>query len=186
MLLEHFKQSGLLFNANFLEATGQAGLFGYRGELVVVPGEVADAMGHAKPPVEVMRGVAILADDRLRLVLGAVDDIAALPRLAERYGEHFAPDMAALVYVVNLASPAQVEIHGVVFLLIPMVQGMPWNEALDELRLEKGDFKGQSAADKVLTLYNELRTHRSGYPSKTLEEVLADTTDAKREAWGAV
>jgi len=56
MPLQKFKDEGLLFNTNFLESTGESGLAGSRGELVLVAGEVADAKGHNKPPVEVMRG----------------------------------------------------------------------------------------------------------------------------------
>ena len=43
MSLEQFKSSGLSFNSNFLEQTSQPGVSGYRGELVLVEGEIADA-----------------------------------------------------------------------------------------------------------------------------------------------
>jgi hypothetical protein len=67
MALQQYKENNLLFNINFLEASS-GGLDGYRGELVLVEGEVADAKGHAKPPVEVMRGAVLLADVKLKLV----------------------------------------------------------------------------------------------------------------------
>jgi hypothetical protein len=51
-----------------------------------------------------------------------------------------------------------------------------------ELALEKSDFKGQSAADKVLTLYRELTAYKPKYPSVSLDEALANTTGAVREA----
>lgn len=186
MSLERFKAEGLLFNANFLEATTTPGISAYRGELVLIEGGVGDAKGHAKPPVAVMRGAVLLADDKLKLLVGAVDEVASLPTLVEKYGADFAPDMQAVLYVVNLKDPVRVDMDGVVFTLIPLVQGVPWNEVIDELALEKSDFKGQSGADKVLTLYKELQGYRPKYPQVTLDEALANTTDAKREAWGAV
>jgi hypothetical protein len=186
MPLDNYKAEGLLFNQNFLEASSSDGLVGYRGELVLVPGEVADDKGHHKPPVAVLRGAVLLGDDRLRLLIGALDDVAELPLLLERYAADFAEDMRALLYVVNIDSPAQVEVEGINFVLIPLTQGVPWNETIDELGLEKSDFKGQSAADKIATLFDELKSYKPKYASVSLDAVLASATDVKREGWGAV
>lgn len=186
MPLETYKAAGLLFNQNFLDPTSTPGLSGYRGELVLIPGEVADDKGHHKPPVALMRGAALLADSKIRLLLGALDDIAQLPVLLDRYQADFAEDMRALLYVVNIDKPAQLSIAGISFILIPLVQGVPWNEAIDELGLEKSDFKGQSAADKILTLYQELQGYQPNYASASLDEVLGWANDTRREGWGAV
>lgn len=51
MALRRYKENNQLFNTNFLESSSSKSLFGYRGELVLVEGEVADAKGHAKPQV---------------------------------------------------------------------------------------------------------------------------------------
>ncbi|MEW8383823.1 MAG: hypothetical protein AB2704_18380, partial [Candidatus Thiodiazotropha taylori] len=104
----------------------------------------------------------------------------------EKYKDLFSPEMKALLYVVNIESPAQVEIEGITFVLIPLVQGVPWNEAIDELALEKSDFKGQSSADKLVTLLDELKTYKPKYPVTPLTDVVAGATDVKREGWGAV
>lgn len=186
MLLNTYKSDGLLFNQNFLEPTKTDGLQGYRGELVLVAGEVADDKGHLKPPVEIVRGVALLADEKLRLIVGAIDRIDLLVTFVEKYQADFADDMLAVLYVVNIDQPAQVEVAGVRFVLIPLLQGVPWNEVLDELALEKSDFKGQSAAQKIVTLQAELRGYKPKYPTLPLDDVLAAATDVVREGWGAV
>ncbi len=186
MSLQHYKENNLLFNTNFLEATTTPGLLGYRGELVLVEGEVADAKGHAKPPVEVMRGVAMLADEKVKLLIGAIDQLSVFDDFLQKYQADFSPEMAALVYVVNLKSPVTVEAGGVRFILIPLAQGVPWNEVIDELGLEKSDFKGQSAADKILTLYGELKGYKPKYPEVALEELYGMTSEVVREGWGAV
>lgn len=186
MLLERYRAEGLLFNQNFLEATSTAGLDGYRGELVLMQGEVADDKGHHKPPVAVMRGVVVLADEKIHLLVGALDDIADLTVLVEKYQEDFADDMLALVYAVNLSAPVQVALGNLNLVLIPLLQGVPWNEAIDELALEKSDFKGQSAADKIVTLFNEMKGYKPKYATADLDQVLASATDVKREGWGAV
>lgn len=186
MPLENYKAAGLLFNSNFLERSSRDELKGYRGELVLVEGEVADAKGHVKPPEEVMRGVALLGDETLKLVVGAIDDIAALPTFLDKYKADFSPEMKAVIYVVNIEKPVQTEIDGISFVLIPMVQGVPWNEVIDELALEKSDFKGQSAADKIVTLFDEMQSYKPKYPTLSLDEVLASATETVREGWGAV
>lgn len=186
MLLDSYKDSGLLFNTNFVEESSQAGTSGFRGELVLVQGEVADDKGHHKPPVEVMLGAIVLADEKIKMLIGQLEDIATLPHLVEKYQADFAEDMIALIYGVNLSSEFQVEIGGINFVLIPLVQGVPWNEVIDELGLEKSDFKGQSAADKIVTLYDEMKSYKPKYPAATLEDALSAVTEAKREGWGAV
>lgn len=186
MPLEKYKADGLLFNQNFLDPTSSEGLMAYRGELVLVQGEIADDKGHHKPPVSVLRGVVLLADDKIRLLIGALDDIAELPLLIEKYQADFADDMKAVLYVVNIDVAAQVDVGGVNFVLIPLTQGVPWNETIDELGLEKSDFKGQSAADKLVTLREEMNSYKPKYASASLDEVLGAATEVKREGWGAV
>jgi hypothetical protein len=186
MPLQQFKEDGLLFNTNFLDQTSTAGLYAYRGELVLIEGEIADDKGHTKPPVEVMRGAVLLGDEKLKLLVGALDDIASINTLIEKYKALFSPAMKALLYVVNIESPAQVEIDGITFILIPLVQGVPWNEAIDELALEKSDFKGQSSADKLVTLLEEMQGYKPKYPVTPLQDVLGSATGIKREGWGAV
>lgn len=184
--LDKYKEAGLLFNINFLEKTSAVGVFGYRGELVLIAGEIGDSKGHARPPVEVMRGAVILADEKLKMIIGALDEMQSLVTFTEKYQADFAADMQAVLFVVNLKSRCQVEINGIQFVLIPLVQGVPWNEICDELALEKTHFKGQSAADKIVTVYQELQTYKPNSPVLSLDAALAATTSAKREAWGAV
>lgn len=185
-ILENYNQSGLLFNTNFLSPSSQSDTFAYRGELVLVAGEVADAKGHVKPPIEVMRGVAILGDDKLHMVVGAIDQLESINTFIEKYQSDFSAHMLSVIYVVNIPNPIQVQIAGLNFVLIPLTQGVPWNEVIDELALEKSDFKGQSSADKLVTLFNELKSYKPKYPSISLEQALEETTDTVREAWGAV
>lgn len=186
MPLNKYKESGLLFNSNFSEQTSDSKMQAYRGELVLIEGEAGDAKGHRKPPVEVMRGATLLADDKIKMVVGAIDQLELINVFIDKYKSDFASDMKAAIFVVNIKEGMQVDIEGINFVLIPLVQGVPWNEIIDELSLEKSDFKGQSAADKVQTLYGELQSYKPKYPSVSLDEAFASTQDIVREAWGAV
>ena len=187
MSLQTFSDQNLLFNTNFLTNSSEAGVVGYRGELILVEGEKGDDKGHPKPPLNVMRGATLLEkDSKLIFVVGAIDEIEFINIFLEKYKAYFDKDMKALVYAVNITEPMQVEIDGINFIFIPLVQGVPWNEVIDELALEKSDFKGQSAPDKIVTLYNEFKAYAPKYKTVTLDEALATTADIKREAWGAV
>jgi hypothetical protein len=186
VLLEKYKTEGLLYNAGFLNESPEAGTFAYRGDLVLVPGEVGDDKGHTKPPKEIIREVVLLANDKLQMVLGGLDKISFLPSFIEKYQNDFAPDMKAIFYVVNIDGPAQVKVNDASFVLIPLVQGVPWNETMEELALEKSDFKGQSPAEKVQTMYKEVLGYQAKYPTKSLDDVLTATTNAVREVHGAL
>lgn len=186
MLLQQYKEGRLFVSVNFLEETSQPGTWGYRGDLILIEGP-DDDKGHAMPPELIMRGAVLLADEKLKMLVGGLDDVASIPTLVEKYGQDFAPDMKGMLFIVNLKSPMQVDIAGAPFILIPLVQGVPWNEAMEELAMEKSDFKGQSPADKLVTLGLELAKYTpKKYSTASLEDALAATTEAKREVWGAV
>jgi hypothetical protein len=78
-------------------------------------------------------------------------------------------DMAKKVFDACKVS-AQVESECVMVTVIPLVQGVSWNEVIDELALGKSDFKGQKPADKIITVYKELQnTYRRGFHGMTME-----------------
>jgi hypothetical protein len=186
MLLDTFETQGLLYNSNFKESAG-SGLQAYRGDLVLIEGEIADAMGRRKPPLATMIGAALLADaTQLKFVAGSLDEIAHLIAFRDRYQTHFAPDMGVLLYVVNIAKPMRVELAGIDFVLLPLAEGLVWNELVDELNLDKGDFKGQSGGEKVHTLYQAHQSYRSRGETLSLEQALSRATGAKRGFHGAV
>lgn len=185
MLFDTYKEQGLLFNVNFIEPT-DADMQAYRGELILIEGEIGDDKGHAKPPVEVMRGAVMLADDKIKMLVGAVDTVESIPVLVEKYKADFDSGMTALLYVVNLEDSVITEIEGCSFILIPMSQGVPWNETMEELAMEKSDFKGQTPGNKLVTMYEELKSYKPKYSSVSLDQALSMATDTVREGWGAV
>ncbi|NMG65632.1 hypothetical protein GPA19_11800 [Azoarcus indigens] len=187
MLFDRYEQQGLLFNMNFKEATSEAGKAAYRGELVLVEGEVGDAAGRRKPPTVVMRGAVLLSDgDKVVMAGGMLNDIDEVPLFFQKYGADLTPDSKLLFFVVNVAKPLFTEFNGSSATLIPLQDGMVWNELIDELKLEKGDFKGQSAADKVLTVAAAFGDYAPKYPTVGWDEVVATKTNAVREARGPV
>ena len=76
--------------------------------------------------------------------------------------------------------------NGATVVFIPLTEGLCWNELIDLAALEKGDFKGQGAADKIVTVFNALKGNKYKYPEVSVEEALKTTNNAKREVHGAV
>lgn len=190
MLMDDFETRGLLYNSNFKESAGP-GLQAYRGDLVLVEGEIADAMGRRKPPLVTMIGAVLLADaTQLKFVAGSLDEVAHLTPFVEQYADCLTPSTGVLLYVVNIDQAMLVDVTvagaDISFALLPLSDGLVWNELVDELKLEKSDFKGQSSGQKVLTLYQAYQDYRPRYGKVSLEEAMSRATQAKRAIHGAV
>lgn len=179
------KYEAYFFNSNFKESFGTA--IAYRGELVLKEGEVADAQGRRKPPVELMKqGIVLTEGDKLKLLSGSLDELQYTAALIDKFGQDIDPDTLVVMFVVNIDKPFIAPLGGANAVFIPLVQGMTWNELIDLVALEKGDFKGQGAAEKVVTLYQALKSHSFKYPASTLDIELTRTNSARRETHGAV
>ena len=188
MLFDKYEQDGLLFNMNFNSPTSQEGVSAYRGELILIEGEITDEQGRRKPPIAIMRHTVMLAkEDKLTMLVGCLDSLSLLENLLAKYETDFAPEMSVMLFVVDITTSMQLEINGINFFLIPLADGIAWNELIEELGLEKSDFKGQSAADKIVTAYDELKSHKPKYKIvSSFDEALTLTADIKREARGPV
>lgn len=185
MLLDQYQEKVWLINANMKGKTGPYEV--YRGDLVLEEGEVADSLGRRKPPPVVAKEAVLVSDgEKLKFVAGFVDEIQHLALFPGLYGPDLADDVLAVFFAANLASPVRTVLEGVSYVLIPLQRGMIWNELIEELRLEKSDFKGQSSEEKVITLYDAFKDYKPKYPSVSWEGALVNTVDEKREVWGAV
>lgn len=177
----------LFFNANFKEAASEASLVAYRGELILKEGEVADSQGRRKPPTDVLKQAVLLgAADGLKLISGSLDELQQFSCLLEQAGADFNAETIAVFFTVNIPKGFVAKVNGATVAFIPLVQGMVWTELSDLVALDKGDFKGQSAADKVATVYNALKAYKFKYPEQSVEEALKTTNNAKRETHGAI
>ena len=184
MLLDRYEH--LFFNSNFKEVA-EGAVAAYRGELVVKEGEVADDKGRRKPPIKVLRQAVALADgDNLTFISGSIDELQYYPDFIDKFGADIKADTLVILFVVNIDKPFIADINGAKAVFIPLVQGMTWNELGDLAGLEKGDFKGQGAAEKVVTMYNALKGNKYKYAESTVEVELTKTNKAKRENHGAI
>lgn len=185
MLFDAYEQKGLLFNMNFKESEGNYA--GYRGDLVLELGEVGDALGHRKPPVSTIKNTVVLAEGgKIKLYVGSLDDLADLPRVLDYYKADFAADVRLILFVVNINKPMVIELDGLSISAIGMQEGLIWNELIDLAALEKGDFKGQSATGKIVTVYKALSDYKPKGDKVSFDEALKRTLELTRAGRGPV
>ncbi len=190
MLLNRYDENALLTNANIKDKTTTPNLDAFRGDLVLEEGEIADSLGRRLPPLSFIKQVAMLAGvDKITFISGFLEKLEYLPLFYEKYGSDVAEELAVVFYVENIPKPIQVKYHGIHHVLLPMIEGegTVWNALNEELALEKTDFKGQSAADKVITVYKTVKTdYKPKYPEVSWEEAVGQVIEVKKELRGAV
>lgn len=185
MLFDAYEQKGLLFNMNFKETHGAYAA--YRGDLVLQLGEVGDALGHRKPPVDTIKNTIVLAEnDKIKLYVGSLDELSLIPKLIDYYQQDFADDVLVILFVVNINKPLVINIAELNIAAIGMQEGLIWNELIDLAALDKGDFKGQSASEKIITVYKALHDFKPKGDSVSFEEALTRTVELKRAGRGPV
>ncbi|MBU0621222.1 MAG: hypothetical protein KJ795_05195 [Gammaproteobacteria bacterium] len=185
MLFDAYEQKGLLFNMNFKESEGSYA--GYRGDLVLQLGEVGDALGHRKPPEATIKNTIVLAEnDKIKLYVGSLDDLADLSKVLDYYKADFAADVLLILFVVNINKPLVIETDGYSIAAIGMQEGLIWNELIDLAALDKGDFKGQSATGKIVTVYKALSDYKPKGDKVSFDEALKRTVELKRAGRGPV
>jgi hypothetical protein len=77
-------------------------------------------------------------------------------------------------------------VNGLSIATIGMQEGLIWNELIDIAALDKGDFKGQSATEKIVTVYKALTDYKPKGEKVSFEEALTRTVDLKRAGRGPV
>ena len=185
MLFDTYEQKGLLFNMNFKESEGSYSA--YRGDLVLELGVVGDSLGHRKPPVSTIKNTVVLAEnDKIKLYVGSLDELALLPKVLDYYKADFAADVRLILFVVNINKPLLIEAGGLSISAIGMQEGLIWNELIDIAALDKGDFKGQSASEKIVTVYKALSDYKPKGDKVSLDEALTRTVELKRAGRGPV
>ncbi|RTL54343.1 MAG: hypothetical protein EKK46_08340 [Rhodocyclaceae bacterium] len=185
MLFDTYETKGLLFNMNFKEADGKYAA--YRGDLVLGLGEVGDALGHRLPPTHTIKNTVVLAeDDKIKLYVGSLDDLADLPRVLQYYKDDFAADARLIIFVVNIAKPLVIDLGGYAISAISMQEGLIWNELIDLAALEKGDFKGQNPVEKIVTVHKALSDYKPKGDKVSFDEALGRIVELKRAGRGPV
>ncbi len=184
MLLEDLDKQGLTFIMNVLGKTSEPGISAYRGDLVLIQGSFREgSTTDRKPPELLLKQAAILASDaKFIFVSGLFEELVHVQTFLEKYQPVLMPETLTLFFVENIACNMQVVLDGITFRFVPYKDGMVWNETLDLLYIEKADLKGQSAEDKVVTVYEAAKSFSTKTETIGFEEALSKTIVVKKEA----
>ena len=186
MLLENLDKQGMTFIMSVLGETGEKGLYAYRGDLVLIQGALREGSAtDRKPPELLLHQAAILAnDDKFVFVNGLFSELQQVSVFVEKYLTVLTPETLTLFFVENIAESMQVVLEGVVFRFVPYKDGMVWNETMDLLYIEKADLKGQSAEDKVVTVFEAAKSYKIKADMIDFDQALTKTIVVKKEATG--
>lgn len=188
MLLDRYQEEERFWLTTlFGPAAKVAGTEAFRGEFVVLEGELKAVAGKRTPPKAVIRQCVMLADaEKLLMVAGNFASVDELPEFLSRLGSDLAPACEPIFFIDNLGGNARLEVDGRRYTLIQFKEGVVWNELLELFYLDKLDLKGLSSEDKVAALYEAAQSFKPEYPLMSLDEVLASRTESRREVFGAV
>lgn len=186
MLFDAYKDRELIWLTTVGAATG-SGKYGFRGDFVVKLGALNEAAKKRNPPEAMIREAVMLeSDGKLVMVVGNLADVQELPIFIERFAADLDPACRPVFFIDNLKESAVVEVDGRPYALITFSSGMIWNELLELCFLEKSDLKGQDGPEKIETVYEALKGYKPSFAPASLDKVIADRTESKRQAWGAV
>ncbi len=184
MLLEGYNTNGFISITSVLGATSQAGTIAFRGDLTLKKGEFREGSDvDRKPPEFVIQQAIILeSGEKLIFVAGLILELSTLKIFLQEYKADLTTDTVFLFYVKNIAENLKVECDGMTFQLIAYQEGMIWNELLELLYIEKGDLKGQSAEDKVVTVFDEAKSFDTKKEAISLDAALDKTIVVKKSS----
>ena len=183
MLFETYNAQGLLSITSVLGEAGKSGRFAFRGDLVLKEGELREGSQRDRKPPEVVihQAVALADKDKLLFVSGLVYESDNLSMFFDKYLKDMTPETVVLFYVEDIAEKLKVSYEGITLQLLPYPGGMIWNDLLDELYLEKGDLKGQSAEEKVVTAYDAAKDFDTKTTAISYAEALGKTIEVVKE-----
>ncbi|MDO9106668.1 MAG: hypothetical protein Q7U57_17115 [Methylovulum sp.] len=189
MLLETYQAKGLLTVTLVNGQTSTAGVYAYRGDLVLKEGALREGSTTDRKPPEALfiHAALIIENDQIKFINGLLPTLDLLPVFVEKYKHDIAPDCATLIYVENIGKGMQVELDGVMYKLLPFKEGLVWNVLLEELYIEKYELKNQTAEDKVAIAYAAAKTYNPKTPVVSYAEAESNTiTVVKEAAVGAI
>ena len=184
MLLEDYQSKGLLTVTLVNGQTSNAGVYAYRGDLVLKEGALREGSTTDRKPPEALliHSALIVENDKIKFINGLFPTLDLLPVFVAKYKDDIAADCVALVYVENISKPLQIVLENVTYCLLPYKEGLVWNEILEELYIEKSELKGQSAEEKVAIAYAAAKSYKSKGAVVSLEEAQAFTFVVVKEA----
>lgn len=177
--------NNLQWQASFSDKTENYG-YAYRGSLVITPGKVLSADKQLPPKATATQVILVSGSDHIDFIACELETLDFFEPFVERYKEILAPDGLNILFVTDLDADGKFEYEGFTFYAFALDESSVWNELLDHADLSKGDLKKQSAAEKIDTVYEEIKGSTLRISDKSYDEIKALQSKDGKVLFGAV
>jgi len=171
--IDYIYENKLEWQPSFRGALEEAGRFGYRGELVITPGESLSPEKQL-PPKLILKYAIVIADNESALLFAAeLDDFSNFEKAFDLYKEILTPKTIITLFVNNLLSDSVFEYNGLTVYAFSLDESSVWNELLSHADLDKKELKRMSAEEKLNTLYDGIKVTTFHVPKTSYKETCA-------------
>jgi len=177
--------NNLQWQASYSDTTDNYG-YAYRGSLVITPGKVLSADKQLPPKATATQVILVSGSDHINFIACELETFDFFEPFVEHYKEMLAPDGLYMLFVTDLDADGKFEYEGMTFNAFALDESSVWNELLDQADLSKGDLKKLSAADKIDTVYDEIKSTTLRLPAKSYDEIKALQSSDGKVLFGAV
>lgn len=184
--LENITAQNLTWQVSICEKAESSEALIYRGDLILQEGKLTLHGSRGTPEAVIKQVVLAAKADKITFFAGHLSKLDHIHLFCEKYLGSCEAGIPLFLFVENIKEKLAVEIDGHMVYFYPLLEGVVWNEFNELIGLEKGDFKGLGAGDKVVKVADEAKTLKPKNTLLSLEEALARTVAVTKELRGAI
>jgi len=160
--------------------------YGYRGSLVITPGVVMSPDKQLPPKATCTQSILVSNSDKIDFLACELVSLDFFEPFIDVYKDVLSKDGLYILFVTDLDADGKFEYEGITFNTFALDESSVWNELLDHADLSKGDLKKLTPAEKIDTVYDEIKSSTLRLPEKTYDEIKALQSSEGRVLFGAV
>lgn len=160
--------------------------YGYRGSLIITPGVVMSADKQLPPKATATQSILVTNSEKIDFLACELSTLDFFEPFVERYIDVLSPDGLYILFVTDLDGDGKFDYKGFTFNTFALDESSVWNELLDHADLSKGDLKKLTPAEKIDTVYNEIKTTTLRLKDKSYDEIKAMQNATGKVLFGAV
>jgi len=184
--LEYIQAKNLTWQMSICEKAESSDDLVYRGDLIMKEGKSTGHGSRGTPEAVVKQVVLTAKGDKITFFAGHIGSLEQIKLFCETYLPICEAGIPLYLFADNIKENLTVEVEGHATYFYPLLEGVVWNEFNEILGLEKGDFKGMGAGDKVVKVADESKSLKPKSTKVSLEEALARTVVVHKELRGAI
>ena len=160
--------------------------YGYRGSLVITPGTIMSADKQLPPKATCTQSILVTDSEKIDFLACELSTLNFFEPFVEAYKDVLSADGLYILFVTDLDTDGKFVYEGITFNTFGLDESSVWNELLDHADLSKGDLKKSSAAEKIDTVYDEIKSSTLRLSDKTYEDIKAAQSSEGKVLFGAV